>query len=1070
MKTKIAYLTMALVIALSMAIGGLLVVQAPPVAASPGEVTNVWVQFTASTYNRTDTASDFSIHFTPNTALSRYQDTITVWFPDGSTDMGPDNFDLSSAVTTADYYSVDRDGEVTTYSATDITAAATLSQSGYRITVRTPVDLDAGVDTIFRVEAAAGVKCADLTTGAHHDPYYVKLYTSQDTTPVKSDAFNIDATGIDATTLTLSPDTAGSAAQYKFLLETGAATELTAGEDTVSVIFPYGTTIPAAGGIDADQVSWSNDAAASWSTGTVIPTINQKARMITCTTPITLSTSDTDNYIKFATGANIVNPIVATTYTGYYVMTNEDELQVAEGGQAIAAGAATKLGFNNDALPSGCYADDATMINMYSSCLFLLVQDAYGNLKSPDSQPTVTYTSTGGSGTFHYNESADGTGLLTMTQDNTYATTSGYGYMYYLPTTSGRHTITAEASGYDNGTWTIDVAPGVELYDSYNNLIETYEPLSTAPASETSDEYAGDTQKHGGTYVQDALNASVTGDTVKLGGSLDNIGIYEVDTALSLAQKITLTSKTGKAYTKLRPTTDAIHALQFGSVTGTLQDPITISNLTFTWLRNDYEFDCAISNQYADYVTVSGCTFEYVEPDTGSSGEAVIWFQAGARDFTSIAISNNTFTNNVLFTSSFTTGNIVFDGGGSSHLMTGVTISDNRLTDCNGYGIAFGGRDTTNMAAAVIQDNILTRVFSPICLCDYAHTTDGIKVLGNTITNGYRYGIKVEGGNNGPITIKNNTIDNTVGQRAAIRIENAPLTADGTYTHYVQYNDITNTHTGLGYAIYVDGTIDAINDLDCSYNWYGNATGPAYTALTGATVSKSNPNGTGDPITDRVFYYPWLHTSKATVVTDNASYQTSTVDLVIGWNTLSTPVELIPAGDTIGELIPTGRTIGYYYDAFDADADLDYWELLENSYELSPCDAVYVKMSVAKTVQLKFDANEFTTPTKDLAAGWNMASLAYLSSSGMAADDAVASVYLTAANLPGYSQVVSPSLNTLRRDMYYNQESSWSDSRAQHGAASGNSTMYATYGYWIYMLNAATLAGHTITPIAPDLD
>ena len=51
MKTKIAYLTMALVIALSMAIGGLLIVQAPPVAASPGAVTNVWVQFKDSAYN-----------------------------------------------------------------------------------------------------------------------------------------------------------------------------------------------------------------------------------------------------------------------------------------------------------------------------------------------------------------------------------------------------------------------------------------------------------------------------------------------------------------------------------------------------------------------------------------------------------------------------------------------------------------------------------------------------------------------------------------------------------------------------------------------------------------------------------------------------------------------------------------------------------------------------------------------------------------------------------------------------------------------------------------------------------
>jgi hypothetical protein len=213
MKTKVTYLTMALVIALSMVAGGLLV--APPPAQAATAVTNVWVQFTQSTYNKTATATDFSIHFTPTTALSRYVDTITVWLPDGSTAMGPDNFDLSSAVTTADYYSVDRDGEATTYSATDITEAAVLSTSGYRITVRTPVDCDAGVDTTLRIEAAAVVACADETS---HDPYYLKVYTSQDTTPVASDAFNIDATSPTNGTvaLTLSPTTAGSAGQYSF--------------------------------------------------------------------------------------------------------------------------------------------------------------------------------------------------------------------------------------------------------------------------------------------------------------------------------------------------------------------------------------------------------------------------------------------------------------------------------------------------------------------------------------------------------------------------------------------------------------------------------------------------------------------------------------------------------------------------------------------------------------------------------------------------------------------------------------------------------------------------------------
>jgi len=158
----------------------LALIPAAPVAAATA-VTNVWVQFTTSTYNLTNTASDFTIHFTPTTAMERGVDTITVWFPDGATAMGPDNFSLSSAVTTASYYDVDRDGEASTYDPTDVTSAAVLSTTGYRVTVTTPVDLNAGTACSLRIEAAAGVACADSTS---HSQYKVKVYTSKDTTPV----------------------------------------------------------------------------------------------------------------------------------------------------------------------------------------------------------------------------------------------------------------------------------------------------------------------------------------------------------------------------------------------------------------------------------------------------------------------------------------------------------------------------------------------------------------------------------------------------------------------------------------------------------------------------------------------------------------------------------------------------------------------------------------------------------------------------------------------------------------------------------------------------------------------
>lgn len=379
MKTKIAYLTMALVVALSMAVGGLLV--APPPAQAATAVTNVWVQFTTSTYNKTDTATDFTIHFTPTTAMSRGVDTVTVWFPDGSTAMGPDNFDLSSANTTREYYEVDRDGEASTYSAVECLSSPTLSTSGYRINIPLPVDLDAGTPCSVRIEDDAGVKCADSDS---HDPYYVKVYTSKDTTPVLSDAFNIDETGpSDGTVaLTLSPATAGTTGQWSF--EWTEVTGLTAGEDTVTVIFPYGTTMPDNADIDAGDVSWSNDDASSWSTGTVDPVVNKKARMITCTAPTAID-AGAGKWIKFATGADIVNPTVAKTYTDIYLFTNEDELQEQEsGGQAITGTTATKMGFNNDEINSANYSDDATMINMDKHVHQRAVYAGPGHLREPE--------------------------------------------------------------------------------------------------------------------------------------------------------------------------------------------------------------------------------------------------------------------------------------------------------------------------------------------------------------------------------------------------------------------------------------------------------------------------------------------------------------------------------------------------------------------------------------------------------------------------------------------------------------------------------------------------------------
>ena len=269
-------------------------------------------------------------------------------------------------------------------------------------------------------------------------------------------------------------------------------------------------------------------------------------------------------------------------------------------------------------------------------------------------------------------------------------------------------------------------------------------------------------------------------------------------------------------------------------------------------------------------------------------------------------------------------------------------------------------------------------------------------------------------------------------------------------SHLINYNDIYNN---TGYGVNVRSSVTTVNT---KYNWWGDASGPTYTAATGASVDVSNPEGTGENITDRVTYYEWLYQPIADVIADNAAYYTRAVSLSVGWNTLSTPIILDASGDTVGEVVDLAKiTIAYWYDTNDADADGTYWEQVTSDYELEPCDAIYIKMSATDSVLLKYNATDISLPTKELYAGWNLIGLASLETKHV--DNAVQSVANTPTNLPGYSQVISPSMNS----------SDWTFS---YGQSYTDEDMLVGEGYWIYMQNDCTLVGFTITPIQPSLD
>jgi hypothetical protein len=1042
-----------------------LVLTLAPVAQAATAVTDVWVDFPFSDTppNKTSTneGNEYYIHFQPTTALSRGIDTVTVTWPDGSAAMcgttsTARDFTVTSADETDVYFSTDYDTLDTSANWYRLIGDGVVG--GYRVKVTTPIDVAAGQDVWikFDPDASDTVITSCETAGVL---YKVSVATSQDTTPVLSRAFALGDAEVSVVVVTPLVTTAGVTTQY--IAAFTDSTDVGVG-GTVTIKFPFGATMPST--ISTSDVLFSADGT-NYSNATAA-TVDADLRTITGTTPIALT--DSNSKMKILSSAGVANPQVAATTTYKCMLRTSTDAwwQQEATGRTHGADTATKVLVANGEIgePTSVYSDDATMINMASSYIYVTMADQYGNAKLVTGGVTVNLATSSGTGTFYTCDQAtpsSGSGnysaVTSLTVDAASPADVGQ-QVYYKDTTAGTHTLTFSCDTYTSATWTITVAPAVSLYDANNNLVNTYGATSTAPVTELGSEEAGSTfanaPKFGVDYINDAITAAFAGDTVKLGD-----GIYELDAAISLDEKITLTSVNGASYTTLRPTTEINWAIAVAT-SGTATDPVVIDDLTFQRLRLNTDIDCAVRNAGYDYVTVQNCVFNNIEPDDGAATEGVIWFQNSQADLASLTISNNTFN------SCCTTwpnmgawydysGCIILDfAGGGQYAVTGVTIDGNTLTDCGQYGITIGGYDSDDEGSGYVTNNTIT---NGQCAIDVFNNSNNVSITGNTITDAYSYGIYVESTNNAGLVIKNNTITGCAGEYymtsttsngGAIVVENPTSTSDPV----IQYNDITGSGS---YAIKID-TLSS-GGVNCKYNWFGDASGPYYSALTGANITKSNPNGTGDKITDKVVYYPWLYKSRANVVADNVSYQTSNMKLVSGWNTMSTPVKLISTADSIDELIPSGMTIGYYYDGG--------WQQITTGYVLNACDAVYVKMSAATYVQFKFDAGAFTTPSKALDAGWNLISLASLDAS-KDATDAVASVDLTAGNLPGWSQLISPSMNAAQTDIYGATETAWSESSGQ----SSSETMQPGLGYWIYMQNAATLAGFELTPIVPDLD
>jgi len=356
-----------------------------------------------------------------------------------------------------------------------------------------------------------------------------------------------------------------------------------------------------------------------------------------------------------------------------------------------------------------------------------------------------------------------------------------------------------------------------------------------------------------------------------------------------------------------------------------------------------------------------------------------------------------------------------------------VTLDGNHLTGSGsevdypwdgGFGIQIGDSSGQNTVAPVdvtITDNEFTNWVRGIDIDDLTPPDDTI------------------------ITITGNTIQNNTGTDCG-GICLGPARVDATKVE-VHYNNIS----GNTYGVKNVGT----GTLDATHNYWGDALdGPTHT---------SNPDGTGDEISDDVDYVPWIYFTTAAnggdtvahIVANEVPAYVGLVVLGTGWNTFSTPIGLDGQYNTwkeLYDLTSLDYSMAYRFDtASQTFVSLGH----TNTYALAPGEGFYIKMNSADSIPCCI-STQFSMPSRDLKEGWDMIGGGVEDRSEVDSCISIAESGGTA----GYTHIISPWENAGDPWVYI------------AGAAAGSEGNFvAGEGYWVFLAGDRTLGLFDSTPL-----
>lgn len=341
------------------------------------------------------------------------------------------------------------------------------------------------------------------------------------------------------------------------------------------------------------------------------------------------------------------------------------------------------------------------------------------------------------------------------------------------------------------------------------------------------------------------LQGPVSGGTA----TLDALGLSSIPVIHILSDNVTVK--------RLTVTNGPLHGIQVGSAA-----LVNLTNIVITDNNILINNNAGILTNHGASMTINNNTIKDNGFGSGFNRVGIVLYPHGVTN-----ISENTIVHNAtdgIFARGSDTGLIIENNVIENHTNSGITLAwDERNVSIIGNHIEKCGTGSVEEQGGIVIIQSMAEVIKGNVIKDCRHSgifwgwmpTTGspptqILITGNRIKNSLRDAIYLfsqgPGGSIPPDIfpleplIKSNTLSDN--GRAGVYVSNSYYFGPGNAKPTINDNIITGNQWGV-----FNATVQVVNAIN---NWWGSSSGPYHPLL--------NPDGTGDSVSDRVDFIPWM--------------------------------------------------------------------------------------------------------------------------------------------------------------------------------------------------------------------